>query len=69
MAGPAATQAAGTTKLAISVPASMEDTVHAALCHWEAKASEPDYGFLMIDARNAFNELDRNMMLYVLRYL
>ena len=68
-AGPAATQAAGVDQLAVSLPAGIEGAIHAARHHWEAQAEEPDYGFLSIDARNAFNELDRNMMLYVLRYL
>ena len=43
--------------------------MHAARYHWDAQASEPDYGFLMVDAKNAFNQLDRTMMLYVVRYL
>ena len=53
----------------MGLPAGIEGAIHAARHHWEAQASEPDYGFLMVDAKNAFNELDRNMMLYVLRYL
>ena len=68
-AGPAATQAAGTTQLAVGLPAGIEGAIHAAREHWDAQADQPDFGFLQIDAKNAFNELDRTMMLYVTRYL
>ncbi|MGL4351554.1 MAG: reverse transcriptase domain-containing protein [Plesiomonas shigelloides] len=68
-AGPAATQAAGTYQLAVGLPAGIEGAIHAARQYWETQADEPNFGFLQIDAKNAFNELDRTMMLYVTRYL
>jgi hypothetical protein len=68
-AGPTATQAAGTTQLAVGLPAGIEGAIHAAREQWEQQANQPDFGFLHVDAKNAFNELDRTMMLYVTRYL
>ena len=61
VAGPTATEAAGTTQLAVGLTAGIEGAIHAARRLWEAQANEPDFGFLMIDAKNAFNEQDRNM--------
>jgi hypothetical protein len=69
-ASPAATQAAGTTQLAVGLPAGIEGAIHATREHWETQADQPDFGFLQIDAKNAFfNELDRTTMLYVTLYL
>ena len=68
-AGPAATQAAGTTQLAVGLPTGIKGAIHAACHHWEPQAFEPNYGFLMVEAKNAFNELDCTTMLYVKRYL
>ena len=59
----AATQAAGTTQLAVGLPAGIEGAIHAAYQHWDAQAIEPNYGFLMVDAKNSFNQLDCTMML------
>ncbi|MGL5814518.1 MAG: reverse transcriptase domain-containing protein, partial [Aeromonas sp.] len=68
-AGPAATEAAGTTQLAVGLPAGIEGAIHAARHMWDTQSSHEQFGFLQIDAKNAFNELDRTMMLYVVRYL
>jgi hypothetical protein len=64
-----ATQAAGTTQLAVGLPAGIEGAIHAARKQWEQQADQPDFGFVQVDAKNAFNELDRTMMLYVTHYL
>ena len=68
-AGPSATDAAGIFNVSAGLPAGIEAAVHAAHEAWTATATDDNFGFLLIDARNAFNELDRNMMLYVLRHI
>ena len=69
VAGPSATEAAGAANLAAGLPAGIEGAIHAAHQAWDAHSDDDNFGFLLIDARNAFNELDRNMMLYVVRHL
>jgi hypothetical protein len=50
-------------------PTGIEGAIHAARQQWEQQADQPDFGFLQVDVKNAFNELDRTIMLYVTRYL
>jgi hypothetical protein len=42
----------------------IDGAIHAARAMWGAHHTEEDWVFLLIDARNAFNELDRMMMLW-----
>ena len=64
----AAADACGTDQLCAGLSCGSEAAVHAAHMAWDAHASEPDWGFLKIDATNAFNEQDRTMALWVARH-
>ena len=55
--------------LAANLPASIEGAIHAAHSAWDSHSDDDNFGFLLIDARNAFNELDHNMMLYVVHHI
>ena len=54
--GPEAKAACGTTHLAVGVEAGIEGAIRAMRVLWKEHAQEEDWGFLIIDARNAFNE-------------
>ena len=68
VAGPSATQSAGMDQLCVGMQSGIEGAVHAANKVWEDHTTEPDFGFLLLDANNAFNRINRSTMLYVLRY-
>ena len=44
------------TQLAGGVKAGIEGGIHEMRVFWEENSQEEDWGFLLIDARNAFNE-------------
>ena len=64
VAGPEAKVACGTTQLAGGVEAGIEGAIHAMRILWEEHQTEEDWGFLHIDARNAFNEDNLTAMLW-----
>ena len=66
--GPEAKAACGTTQLAGGVEAGIEGAIHAMRVLWEEHAQEEDWGFLLIDARNTFNEENRTAMLWPVRH-
>ena len=37
-------------------------------CTQDERHMEEEWGFLLIDARNALNEIDRTVMLWVIRH-
>ena len=57
-----------TTELAGGVEAGIEGDIHAMRVLWEEHQTEEDWGFLLIDARNAFNEENRIAMLWAVRH-
>ena len=67
VAGPEAKAACGTTQLAGGVEVGIEGAIHAMRVLWEEHQNEEDWGFLLIDARNAFNEENRTAMLWDVR--
>ena len=67
--GDSAATASGADQLCVGLSVGAEAAVHTAQTLWRAHADEADYGFLLIDARNAFNEMDRSMMLWNVRHL
>ena len=62
--GPEAKAACRKDQLAGGVEAWMEGAIHAMRVLWEEHAQEEDWGFLLIDARNAFNEENQTAMLW-----
>ena len=66
--GPEAKAACRTIQLAGWVEAGIEGAIHAMRVLWEEHAHEEDWGFLLIDARNAFNEEKRTAMLWGVRH-
>ena len=68
VAGPEAKTACGTTQLAAGLEAGVEGAIHAMRVLWEDHKKEEDWGFLLIDARNAFNEENWTAMLWDVRH-
>ena len=56
VAGPEAKAACRTTQIAGGVEAGIEGAIHAMRVLWEEHKTEEDWGFFLIDARNALNE-------------
>ena len=63
MDGPEAKVAFGTTQLAGGLEAGIEGAIHAMRVLWDKHKKEEDWGFLLIDARNALNEENRTDMI------
>ena len=66
--GQEAKSACGTEQLAGGVEAGIEGSIHAMCLLWEHHSQEEEYGFLLIDAQNAFNEDNRTAMLWAVRH-
>ena len=63
-----AQEACGIDQLCGGLQAGIEGGVHAMHSMWETHKMEEEWGFLLIDARNAFNEVNRTVMLWVIRH-
>ena len=48
--------------------AGIKGAIHAACLQWAQHSQEEDWGFLLIDTRNAFNEENRTAMLWAVRH-
>ena len=68
VSGPEAKAACGTTQLAGVLEAGIEGAIHTMRVLWDEHKKEEDWGFLLIDTRNAFNEENRTAMLWVIRH-
>ena len=68
VAGSEAKSACGTTQLAGGLEARIEGAIHTMRVLWEEHRKEEDWGFLLIDPRNAFNEENRTAMLWAVRH-
>ena len=68
VAGPESKAACGATQLAGELEAGIEGSIHVMRVLWEEHKMEEDWGFLLIDARNAFNEGNRTAMLWAVRH-
>ena len=64
VAGPKAKSAWGTTQLAGGFEAGIEGAIHEVHALFEEHRKEEDWGFLLIEACNAFNEENRTAMLW-----
>jgi hypothetical protein len=49
--------------------AGVEGGIHAMRLIWEEHKMEEEWGFLLVDARNAFNEGNRIAMLWTVRHI
>ena len=68
VAEPETEAACGTTQLAGGLEEGIEGAIHAMRVLWEEHKKGEDWGFLLIDARNAFNEENRTAMLWAVRH-
>ena len=68
VAGTEAKAACGTTQPAGGAEAGVEGAIHAMHVLWEEHQTEEDWGFLLIDAHNAFNEENRTAMLWAVQH-
>jgi hypothetical protein len=68
VAGTEAKEACGTDQLCAGLEAGVEGAIHAMQHVWAMHAEEEEWGFLLVDARNAFNELNRTAMLWTVRH-
>ena len=67
-AGPEAKNACGVDQLCAGLEAGIEGGIHAANQWWKEIELEERHGFLLVDARNAFNEMSRAAMLWTVRH-
>ena len=63
--GAEAKEACGTEQLCRGLEIGIKEGIHAVRLLWQKHAHEEDWGFLLIDAQNAFNEENRTAMLWV----
>jgi hypothetical protein len=68
VAGEEAKEACGIDQLYAGLKAGIEGDIHAINKLWQEMKEEEDWGFLLIDASNAFNELNRTAMLWHVRH-
>jgi hypothetical protein len=63
-----AKEACGVDQLCGGLEAGIEGGIHAMRSLWKAHEEEEKWGFLLVDARNAFNEGNRMAMLWTVRH-
>jgi hypothetical protein len=56
------------TSFVLVLESGIEGAIHAMQHMWELHKAEEEWGFLLIDARNAFNEMNRTVMLWTVRH-
>ena len=66
--GAEATEACGTDQLCAGLKSGIEGGVHAMQEVWDEHRMEEEWGVLLIDASNAFNEKERKGMLWTVRH-
>jgi hypothetical protein len=64
-----AKEVCGIDQLAAGLESGIEGAIHAMNDLWDQCNQEESFGYLLIDARNAFNEQNRTMMLWNTRHL
>jgi len=69
LAGPVGTEACGTDQLCAGLNSGIKGGIHAATQFWKKMAAEPDFGFFLADAVNAFNVISRVITIWNVRYL
>jgi hypothetical protein len=54
-----AKEACGVDQLCVGLEAGIEGGIHAMRLLWESHKAEEEWGFLLVDAKNVFNECNR----------
>ena len=67
-AGEEAKDACGIDQVCAGLEAGIEGSIHAINKLWGEHEEEEEWGFLLVDARNAFNEGNRIMILWTVRH-
>ena len=67
IAGREAKVACGTAQLCAGLEAGIEGAAHAIDTLWRQHEDDEEWGFLLVDARNAFNEGNRHAFLWTIR--
>jgi hypothetical protein len=68
IAGREVTMACKTDNLCGGLHGRIDGVIHAVQSMWDTHRMEEDWGFLLIDAKNAFNEQRRAMLLWNVRH-
>jgi hypothetical protein len=68
VAGKDAKETCGIDQLCAGLESGIEGAIHAMNHMWELHSMEEEWGFLLIDASNAFNEQNRTQMLWTVWY-
>ena len=68
VSGPAAKDACGADQLCAGLSAGIEGAIHGMSQTWTESDAIDRWGFLLVDARNAFNEINRISMLWTIRH-
>ena len=68
VAGGQAKDACGTSQLCAGLEAGIEGAVHAVNALWDVHQHDDDWGFLLVDARNTFNEGNRTAFMWAIRH-
>ena len=68
LAGEQAKDACGSAQLCAGLEAGIDGAVHAVRALWDEHEEDDDWGFLLVDARNAFNEGNRYCLLWTVRH-
>eukprot|EP00957_Ditylum_brightwellii_P210907 15365540-Ditylum_brightwellii.AAC.2 len=63
------TEACGVKQLCSSLKAGIEGTIHTMNQLWLEHREEENWGILLVDAKNAFNQIDCRVMLWEVRHL
>ena len=66
--GADAAKACGVDQLCAGLQAGIEGSIHAMRCLWQELGGDEEWGFLLVDARNAFNEGNRTIFLWTVRH-
>ena len=69
VAGPEATMACQDDQLCAGPKAGIDGTIHKVQALWDKKLSTEEWGILLLDARSAFNEINRVGILWTVRHL
>ena len=68
VAGDAAKEVCGMDQLCAGLEAGIKGGIHAMNHMWEVNKMEDEWGFLLIDAKNAFNKFNQHLMLWTVHH-